>query len=75
MKVSREQLEKEFTPFNFIIKVESETDARALYAIFNHASNVQLLPNKDGNQFRAAIGEYGTTEEITNGIYYNEYYK
>ena len=43
MKVKREEVKESFVPFNLVISIESEEEARAMYAIFNHANNTRLL--------------------------------
>lgn len=75
MKVSSTQ--QKFTPFSITIDIESEGEARALYAIFNLHKNAQLIGydncisvmDKIGNEFESNA----ETDEINNGIG-GEYY-
>lgn len=75
MKVSSTQ--QKFTPFSITINIESEGEARALFAIFNHPKNSQLIGcdncmsvmDKIGNEFESNAD----TNEINNGIG-GEYY-
>ena len=67
MKASRTTSTK-FQPFNLVITVENEAEAKALYAIFNHTANVNILPcaNNDmvASEIKAAIGNQFYDQEI-----------
>ena len=79
MKAYKLQNICEFAPFDVILTVESEEEARALYAIFNYSPNVNLLPGGDGAVVREAIGEkygdLGPSTLIAKGVYYREFYR
>jgi len=76
MKVGRSQ--GNFIPFDIVISVESREEAQALYAIFNHRRNTQLLNNNVDFDIRKAVGEpyrvYEDKEVIARGITCNEFY-
>ena len=76
MKVSREGIRPDFKPFEIRITVESVAEAKALYAIFNHAHNTQLLGKSD--EIRDAIGsQYRVNQfdgEIAMGVSYKKFY-
>ena len=46
MKIN-ERGSNNFNPFDLVITIESEAEAKAMYAIFNHVRNVDILPNGD----------------------------
>lgn len=78
MKVQRIEIEQEeqFVPFAIQINVESKEEAQALYAIFNHARNSDLI--NSAAAIRDAIGEKYWVNKydsiIAKGISYNEFY-
>lgn len=78
MKVQRIEIEQEeqFVPFAIQINVESKEEAQALYAIFNHSRNSDLLNNAAA--IKDAIGEkYWVNKDdsiIAKGISYDEFY-
>jgi len=76
MKVSKNN-EKGFTPFTLNITIESEEEARAMYAIFSHTRNTRLLAGKD-ELITSAIGpSYSiqlSSDIIANRITYMEFY-
>lgn len=78
MKVQRIEIEQEeqFVPFAIQINVESNEEAQALYAIFNHSRNSDLLNNAAA--IKDAIGEkYWVNKDgdiIAKGISYDEFY-
>lgn len=79
MKVTRTN-QTGFTPFTLSITVESEEEARALYAIFNHTRNVRLLSANADMRIRNAIGHEHyitckTGDIIANGVRLGEFYK
>ena len=77
MKVHKLQNICEFTPFNVILTVESEEEARALYAIFNYSSNLDLFPGNAAGDVRHTIGrKFSDTVngEIANGVTHGQFY-
>ena len=64
-----------FTPLTLTITIESEEEARALYAIFNHRRNVSLLPKNIA--CRKMLSKYTTPSEevIANGVTYEQFYQ
>ncbi|KKL86071.1 hypothetical protein LCGC14_1948430 [marine sediment metagenome] len=65
-------------PFDVVLTVESEEEAKALYAIFNYSPNVNLLPEDASDEIRKAIGgkysTLGTSQLIARGVCYREFY-
>jgi hypothetical protein len=61
-----------FTPLLFEIKIESEEDGRALYAVFNHVDNVKLL----GTDLYSTLTQFvaKSDEVIARGVYYRDWY-
>ena len=79
MKVEREdiKIKEQFIPFNLVISIESEEEARAMYAIFNHTRNIRLLPIHK-TEIRNIIGmEYSANnhELISGNVSWGEFYK
>ena len=78
MKVRTDREGVGFPAFDITFTVESEEEARALYAIFNYSPNVNLLPEDAGAEIRKAIGEkystLGTSELIARGVCYREFF-
>ena len=78
MKAYKLQSICEFAPFDVTLTVESEEEARALYAIFNYMPNADLLGGDIGERIRKVIGEHfselGSDCQIANGITYPEFY-
>ena len=78
MKVQRDPEGVGFRPFDITLTVESEEEARALYAIFNYSPNVDLLPRESGGNIKKAIGEkystLGTSQLIARGVCYGHFY-
>lgn len=65
-----------FRAIDLTIHIESAEEARALWAIFNHAKNTRFLPSTIAAQLRRAIGqEYEAYDEIANGVTYAEFYR
>ena len=66
-------------PFDVVLTIESEEEARALYAIFNYSHNVDILPEEAGDNIRKAIGKrYGDlngSQLIARGVHYGVFYK
>lgn len=67
-----------FVPFDLVIGIESEEEARALYAIFNYCPNTELLSDEAEPSIRATIGQkfsiLPASNEIANGVSYNKFY-
>lgn len=78
MKVKHKGNKESFQPFELVLTVETEEDAKALYAIFNYAPNTELFEDCISN-IRNTIGhEYGNLsgdDVIANGITYNNFYR
>lgn len=78
MKVERQvrkQPEPPFESFDLVITVESEEEARGLYAIFNRTYNTVVLPREMPQKIRDVIGaEYYTLSQITEEVSYKDYY-
>ena len=79
MKVEKQKLEtpKQFEPFNLVISVETEEEARALYAIFNYGPNREVLRSGFASEMIDAIGEYSVKydETIAQGVAYKHFYR
>lgn len=77
MRVSKTK-SKGFIPFDITLSVESEEEARALYAIFNYVPNLDLFPEGVGASIRDKIGgEFEAlpcSGEIAGGITYSTFY-
>ena len=76
MKVERKNAG--FRPFKLEIDVETESEARALYAIFSHTNNIELLGVKAADEFTTGIGDRfdsAVGEVIANGVTSREYFK
>lgn len=75
MEVRKATRVPRFDKFELQITVESAEEARALYAIFNHTDNVELLPAGSATQIRRAIGDdYYSIDMIANGITHEQFY-
>ena len=78
MKVRRDREGVGFPAFDVTFTVESEEEARALYAIFNYSPNVDILPEEVGEEIRKAIGgKYGCLDpsrHIARGVNYSDFY-
>ena len=65
-------------PFDVTLTIESEEEARALYAIFNYCPNVDMLPNGTGEIVRKVIGEsyieLGPDQLIARGVTRSKFY-
>ena len=79
MKVLRDREGVGFHAFDVTLTIESEEEARALYAIFNYGPNTDLLPCEIGKIVREVIGgEYGNLAAgsvIAKGITYVTFYR
>ncbi len=69
----------EWKPFDVVLTVESEEEAKALYAIFNYCPNEDILPEGRAKQVRDAIGgrygDLGGGQLIARGVHYEEFYR
>ena len=78
MKIQRDTQGLEFHAFDVTFTIESEEEARALYAIFNYCPNTDLLGGDIGERTRKVIGEHfsalGFDSQIANGITYRKFY-
>ena len=78
MRVQRDLEGVGFRAFDITLTVDSEEEARALYAIFNYSPNVDLLGGDIGERIRKVIGEHfgrlGSDSQIANGITYREFF-
>lgn len=76
MKVNKEVIyASSFQPFRLSIEVQTEEEARALYAIFNKLQNARLL-GETSYEVTKTIGEEYYVEEgnIANNISYSKFY-
>ena len=65
-------------PFDIVFTVESEAEARALYAIFNYTPNTDLLPGAVEVDVRRQLGSKFAIPfdgEIANGVTYGDFYR
>ncbi len=78
MKVQRDREGVGFRTFDVTLTIESEKEARALYAIFNYVPNTSLLPRGVAQDVRDVIGPdiaiLGDNGEIANGVTYADFY-
>jgi len=78
MKVKREDVKESFVPFDLVITIESEEEARAMYAIFNKTANDDLLGGSYGDYIKDLLGDKyyvdGLDEIIANDITYGQFY-
>ena len=79
MKVRRDREGLRFGSFDVTLTIESEEEARALYAIFNYTYNVDLLPRGVDGEVKKAIGckygDLGDSQYIAKGVYYRHFYR
>ena len=79
MKVHRDIQGLGFRSFDVTLTIESEEEAKALYAIFNYCPNEDILPEGGAKQVRDAIGgRYGDLDGgqlIARGVHYEEFYR
>ena len=79
MKVQRDQEGVGFRVFDVTLTIESEEEARALYAIFNYSLNRDILPGDAGEEIRKAIGrkygDLGPSQLIARGVHYQDFYR
>ena len=75
MKVSSNKPEV-FAPFSITLNVETEEEARSLYALFNKVNNVDLVGYTNAKLIKEEIGlkYYVNHGEIANGVGYSQYY-
>lgn len=78
MKVSSKK-EVGFNPIVLEIVIESEEEARALYAIFNYSPNAELLQPNASRDIVECIGHaystFGSKGVIARGVTYEEFYR
>ncbi len=78
MKVRREG-GSGWKSFDVVLTVESEEEAKALYAIFNYYPNTKLLDDKFGESIRRVIGfkyaDLGPSSLIAKGVCYGVFYR
>lgn len=64
--------------FTLTITIDDESEAQALYAIFNYTSNCDLVGEQNAQGVKHAIGDQfyvcDLTQEIANGITYGKFY-
>ena len=77
MKVRKTSKKAKFNSFDITITVESEAEAKALYAIFNHAPNRRLIGSQGAEGVKSTLGKeyYVPYGEIANQVEYVEFYK
>ena len=68
-----------FAPFDLVLHIETEEDARAIYAMFNHSDSSAVFPDEVSQGVIQKLDEHGNfyvsvEEEIANGVTYDEYY-
>lgn len=75
MKVN--SAKKEFQEIELNIIIETQEEAQALYAIFNHGNNAELLGNQVTEKIRESIsGEYCVSKGIiAHDIKAEDFYK
>ena len=78
MKVQTNREAVVFRAFDVTFTIESEAEARALYAIFNYSPNIDILPAGEDEDIREAIGhkygDLGDSQYIARGVYYGHFY-
>ncbi len=79
MKVQAHHKVQEFNSFKIDFIVESEEEAKALYAIFNYCPNLDILPEGAGRSIRGIIGkkysDLGPDQMIARGVDYLNFYR
>lgn len=78
MKISTPKKGSGFTPIHLDITIETEEEAKAIFAIFNYSPNTDLLPDWVSEKVTNILAPYeviGSDDEIANGIPYNDFYK
>lgn len=75
MKVTNKSMQ-EFQPFTLEFLIETEEEARAMFAIFNHVDNLELFKNKiySDTFLPTKYGSVGDDGVISNGVTYNKFY-
>ena len=68
-----------FQEFDITLTIENEEEAKALFAIFNYYSNLDILPEGVGESIRRIIGEkyydLGPDQMIARGVDYPNFYR
>jgi len=78
MKVSSNIAVIGFVPIILHLTIESEEEARAIYAIFNYAGNTDLFKYGQDEEVREELKDFSTTgpnNVISNGIIYRKFYR
>lgn len=77
-------LNNNFKPMRLTIIIEKEEEAKALYAIFNHMKNIDLIGLENAEEIKEKIGkkyyvpqlvETVIANNISYGTFYNDFYK
>jgi len=55
--------------------METQEELQALYAIFSHMHNVQLLPENFAVKIREHLEGGRCSDHIANGIQYHQYFR
>lgn len=76
MKIKKTEPKQNFNPIKIEIMIECESEARALYAIFNKSQNSFLLGGSHSEEIKNLIGReyYAPIGHIANGITAEQYY-
>ena len=78
MKVTRIDTKRTFPTFDITLTIESQEEARALYALFNKGIHQKMLGKPICENILAEIGNQfyvgTTTEVIANGVTYQNFY-
>lgn len=75
------KINEQFKPFELVLRIQSQEEAQALYAMFNYVKSNAVLDIDSAMAIKKAIGEefyIGCRESnkvIGNGVTYGEYYK
>ena len=70
-----------FMPFDLILTVENEEEAKGLYAIFNYIPNTEVLPSGLGlkvcENLEKIVGkiQWFSKNKLANGVLYEDFYK
>jgi len=77
MKVSSNIAVIGFVPIILHLTIESEEEARAVYAIFNYSGNTDLFKHGQDEEVREELKDFSTrgNDMISNGITYRKFYR
>ena len=79
MRVNKFGGTNKFQEFDVTFTIESEEEAKALYAIFNYCPNLDILPEEVGDRIRGIIVEkysdFGSSTLIARGVHHKEFYR